>query len=833
MLPYLIAGAIGFVVGKLFEEDEAPKYADGGNIDYSDFRTSVIGLMNDNKVLILQRGSTANWMPNKWSIVGGVIEEGEVPIESMIRECEEEIGLKPSNVSYDHKIMTTDSGEIYYFNGTLKSKNVKLDYENSAYKFISKDEIDNYDFVPYVKEFVLQIFSRNEKKNLYKSGGSVLLAPNGKPSKLTPEQYKLVRTPEFKKWFGDWENDPANASKVVDSNGEPLPVYHGTSAEPFDIFYEGSYFTDDYMNADGYASGEMIYEVFLNMKKPLIINARGRKWNELKNKYGSSTQEIVSKLDDEKYDGIFFNNINDNWFDDEGEPQNVYYTINPFQIKLADGTNTTFDGRNPDIRFEEGGSINDPMQNMKNFDFSLLFSNDESSTPTKDESDYNSEKIASIQSEIDSQIVNIENQLKDWASRVYKSNKNIIYTDNNDIYGDALTIDSINESKRSKKVQTLSNEIESLMKAKEMLSKYNIHREGDITANILKDFSKEDYIKKGKKMSLREQMIIDDAYDKIIKLLKANDNNSQFRTGGNISETLLAPNGKQSNLTPEQYKLVRSPEFKAWFGDWENDPENSSKVVDFNGEPLVVYHGTNAEINVFDIQKIHASGESVFKFTTSYEMAIGYGNNVYSVFLSIKKNEIGHWSSPKKGLSKFYANTTFDKARLDLVYESRKADESQGGVIYGLISNDLKNKGDVYFVHYSNQIKLADGTNTTFDANNPDIRFDDGGSVSNYREFYDNLQIEDGSKYIGQKFANVFPFIGKKTSPAQIRISVKEYNNLLGRLENDNYTTKGMKTADLNRFEKRKKYIDKKKYLSRFYLDPSGTIIGFDNSDND
>ena len=55
----------------------------------------------------------------------------------------------------------------------------------------------------------------------------------------------------------------------------------------------------------------------------------------------------------------------------------------------------------------------------------------------------------------------------------------------------------------------------------------------------------------------------------------------------------LAPNGKPSNLNDEQYKLVRTPEFKAWFGDWENAPESSSKVVDENGEPLVVYHGTN------------------------------------------------------------------------------------------------------------------------------------------------------------------------------------------------------------------------------------------------
>lgn len=55
-----------------------------------------------------------------------------------------------------------------------------------------------------------------------------LLAPNGKPSKLSERQWRLVRTPEFKKWFGDWQTDPANASKVVDENGEPLVVYHGT-----------------------------------------------------------------------------------------------------------------------------------------------------------------------------------------------------------------------------------------------------------------------------------------------------------------------------------------------------------------------------------------------------------------------------------------------------------------------------------------------------------------------------------------------------------------------------------------------------------------------------
>jgi len=199
------------------------------------------------------------------------------------------------------------------------------------------------------KDFFLIIFVT---QNLIMSK---LLAPNGKPSNLTAEQYKLVRTPAFKKWFGDWQNDPKNASKIIDGNGEPLPVYHGTT-EDFSVFDGGSFFTDDYMNADGYASGEIVLEVFLNVKKPLIINAKGNKWDNLKSKYGSSTREITGDLDLEKYDGVIFKNINDNWFDDESEfTQNVFFSINPNQIKLADGTNTTFDGGNPDIRFNDGG----------------------------------------------------------------------------------------------------------------------------------------------------------------------------------------------------------------------------------------------------------------------------------------------------------------------------------------------------------------------------------------------------------------------------------------------------------------------------------------------
>lgn len=55
-------------------------------------------------------------------------------------------------------------------------------------------------------------------------------------------------------------------------------------------------------------------------------------------------------------------------------------------------------------------------------------------------------------------------------------------------------------------------------------------------------------------------------------------------------------NGKQFSLSEEEREeQIHSENFKRWFGDWENDPENASKVVDKDGKPLVVFHQTNAK----------------------------------------------------------------------------------------------------------------------------------------------------------------------------------------------------------------------------------------------
>jgi len=133
----------------------------------------------------------------------------------------------------------------------------------------------------------------------------------------------------FLKWFGD--------SKIVDNNGNPLVVYHGSS-DDFSEFEGVAYFTDDYYNADGYAGGEYVYEVFLSIKNPLILDCKGKKWDEIETPYGTSTQNVVGNVYNSEYDGVIFNNIKDSWIDDEDyqDPSIVYVTFSPNQIKAEE-----------------------------------------------------------------------------------------------------------------------------------------------------------------------------------------------------------------------------------------------------------------------------------------------------------------------------------------------------------------------------------------------------------------------------------------------------------------------------------------------------------------
>jgi len=228
---------------------------------------------------------------------------------------------------------------------------------------------------------------------------------------------------------------------------------------------------------------------------------------------------------------------------------------------------------------------------------------------------------------------------------------------------------------------------------------------------------------------------------------------TKLHLGGDMSKH-LAPNGQPSNLTHEQWHLVRSQSFKNWFGDWENDPENASKVVDENGEPLVVYHGTARDFNIFKTGESGAlffsnNKSSASRFSEGDLKRKGISPKVLNVFLNIRKyydknsnndllvddyyeNYFKERPFIKTKSQKSILKDKHKKFFMDLIFYGIVNDEPKKYIIkynYDGIVIDADNNSKSYIAFYPNQIKLADGTNTTFDGNSPDIRFEQGGEV--------------------------------------------------------------------------------------------------------
>lgn len=255
-----------------------------------------------------------------------------------------------------------------------------------------------------------------------------LLAPNGKKSNLTERQYAQVRTKAFKDWFGDWENNPSEASKVVDENGEPLVVYHGTNADNITAFslekakhntgiflsksknvarsyvdwlnvgYYGKIINDELNNFNIYESyneyknrvlesekdadlpfsslmseeafnakkaaiinfDEHVYNTFVNLRNPLIVDAKKRKWDSILFKGVKNTTESLAVYAKKYgYDGVIVTDVEDNGLKNQNdiisgyEISDEYIAFNSNQIKSATDNVGTFSRTNDDIRYRE------------------------------------------------------------------------------------------------------------------------------------------------------------------------------------------------------------------------------------------------------------------------------------------------------------------------------------------------------------------------------------------------------------------------------------------------------------------------------------------------
>ncbi|MBO7645885.1 MAG: hypothetical protein J6S52_02620, partial [Prevotella sp.] len=160
----------------------------------------------------------------------------------------------------------------------------KAQYEKDMQEYERKmDEYENSEEVRKYKEL---------KEKAY---NDVRFSISAKEKEREQKREKQIKSKQFKDWFGDWEKDPEHASKMVDKDGKPLVVYHGSYWEPlkeepgnavFDdsfrgmasgdngFFGRGFYFTfgnGDTSRWEARFYGPNVGEYYLNIRKPFMF----------------------------------------------------------------------------------------------------------------------------------------------------------------------------------------------------------------------------------------------------------------------------------------------------------------------------------------------------------------------------------------------------------------------------------------------------------------------------------------------------------------------------------------------------------------------------------
>ena len=103
------------------------------------------------KTLIVRRHSKDRWMPGKWALVGGKLEDGESPCEAAVREAKEETNLDIENPI---EFYTSNNGEVRYHAVKIQNDNVTINFEHDDYSWVYQEELTNYDIVPGLLDMV-------------------------------------------------------------------------------------------------------------------------------------------------------------------------------------------------------------------------------------------------------------------------------------------------------------------------------------------------------------------------------------------------------------------------------------------------------------------------------------------------------------------------------------------------------------------------------------------------------------------------------------------------------------------------------------------------------
>ncbi len=123
-------------------------------------------ITSNEKFLLLKRSEKVKSMKGLWAGISGIIEKNEEPLQRAKIEIFEELGIKEEQI----KLLKTaermrvvspqyknHEWEIFPFLFEANNPAIKLNWENSEYKWISDDELNNYKTVPNLEKVLLSL----------------------------------------------------------------------------------------------------------------------------------------------------------------------------------------------------------------------------------------------------------------------------------------------------------------------------------------------------------------------------------------------------------------------------------------------------------------------------------------------------------------------------------------------------------------------------------------------------------------------------------------------------------------------------------------------------
>jgi 8-oxo-dGTP pyrophosphatase MutT (NUDIX family) len=123
-------------------------------------------IKDDEKLLILKRSNKVKTMKGLWAGVSGIIENDEEPLKRAKIEIFEEAGITEEKIKLIKAVeeMKVNSPqyenhewEIFPFLFETKNPTIKLNWENSEFKWIDVDELENYETVPNLQKVLLSL----------------------------------------------------------------------------------------------------------------------------------------------------------------------------------------------------------------------------------------------------------------------------------------------------------------------------------------------------------------------------------------------------------------------------------------------------------------------------------------------------------------------------------------------------------------------------------------------------------------------------------------------------------------------------------------------------